>query len=496
MASRIASTAERIVYRIAGLPVAVAASLGAGGGDDPLQSAFAWRYWHPDGAAEWSELFGGLLAWPLAVMLGSLWFTWRNGADIRRRYGKGVSAQFGEQLSLYFSDGVLAPWYYIFSLYDEGGRRRAHGYLQRFETKPNIFPLLKQRRGSPLNDKRHFADYCAERGIPSIPTVLHLDGSQPAASLPDRDLFVKPIKGRGGRGAERWDWIAPGIFAGPSGEELSARDLLTRLVEQSRRDPIIVQPRLRAHRGLLAVTNGALPTVRIVTCLNEMAEPEVIGAVFRMSIGANRTVDNLHAGGIAANVALRSGKLSRATNLGSDARLGWLSAHPDTRAPIEGRTLPLWDETKQLAVAAHREFDDRVVIGWDIAILDDGPLVVEGNGNPDMDILQRFMRHGLREHRFADLLAFHLRRRVPAITERLCANGHAALHESHEAGRLHPHERQANAGRARRRAQLPAEQPGSGELRDPDPSGGGLSGTSAARPDGRARRTRARLGSR
>jgi hypothetical protein len=131
-----------------------------------------------------------------------------------------------------------------------------------------------------------------------------------------------------------------------------------------------------------------------------------------MSIGDNKTVDNLHAGGIAANVSLSDGTLSEATNLGVDARLGWLATHPNTGAQIEGRKLPLWEQTKQLAIAAHREFSDRVVIGWDIAILEDGPIVIEGNGNSDMDILQRFMRVGLRDHRFGELLRFHLRSRL------------------------------------------------------------------------------------
>ena len=78
--------------------------------------------------------------------------------------------------------------------------------------------------------------------------------------------------------------------------------------------------------------------------------------------------------------------------------------------------MPCWDQVKASALAAHRQFDDRVVIGWDIAVLDDGPVFIEGNGNPDLDILQRFMRVGLREHRFAGLLAHHLQQRgaVPA----------------------------------------------------------------------------------
>jgi glutathione synthase/RimK-type ligase-like ATP-grasp enzyme len=97
--------------------------------------------------------------------------------------------------------------------------------------------------------------------------------------------------------------------------------------------------------------------------------------------------------------------------LGSDARLGWLPHHPDTGAQIEGRKLPLWEEVKELALTAHRLFDDRVVIGWDIAMLDGGPILIEGNGNPDMDIIQRFMTTGLRSKRFGELVGHHLRLR-------------------------------------------------------------------------------------
>src|ERR1043165_9615648 len=65
----VASRAERLIYRIAGLPVALSGLLlGSSGGDgaDPLQTAFVWQYWHPIGAGEWSELLGGMVAWPIA----------------------------------------------------------------------------------------------------------------------------------------------------------------------------------------------------------------------------------------------------------------------------------------------------------------------------------------------------------------------------------------------------------------------------------------------
>lgn len=441
---RINARAERLVYRIAGLPAALSAPA------DPLGAAYARRYWRPAGAGEWLELIAALILWPIGVLGASSWYTLRNGAIIRRRYGKGAARQFAEQIGIYFSAGVLAPWYYIFSLHEDDGRQRARSYLQRFETKSAIFPRLKRKGGSPLTDKRRFAQHCSEHGIRTVPTIAELDGAAHVASLPDEDLFVKRSKGRGGKGAERWDRIAPLTFSNPSGERLSAAALLDRLVERSKVERLIVQPRMHAHRDLLEITAGALPTVRIVTCLDEAGEPELIGAVFRMSIGPNSTVDNLHAGGIAAAVDPPSGRLSRATNLGADARLGWLSVHPDTQAPVEGRVLPLWEETKRAALSAHRAFRDRVVIGWDVGILDDGPIVIEGNGNPDMDILQRFMPYGLKRHRFADLLAYHLE-------QRLCAPPPAALDQAHEASRFHPHQRQADAGSAGLGAQLPQE---------------------------------------
>jgi hypothetical protein len=412
----IAEHGERLVYRMAGLPVALSAAwLASQGADvtDPaaMDAVFAARYWHPQGISEWAELMAALIAWPIGLLGGALWYTARNGQIIRRRTGKGIAKQLSEQLRLYFSAGVLAPWYYLFSLDEDSSAAHARTFFQRFETKPVLFMLLKKRKGSPLNDKARFAEYCGKQGLPCVKTLLRFDRKRSTARLPDRDLFVKPQRGRGGRGAERWDRIARNLYSGPAGEQLDSGELLARLVRRSRRQAVIVQPRLSPHPALAGLTAGAFPTVRIVTCLDERGVPEVMVAVFRMSIGANRTVDNMHAGGIAAGVDIATGRLGRASDLGMDASLGWFSAHPDTGAIIEGRVLPSWEEAKRLAIKAHRAFADRTVVGWDIAILDDGPILIEGNGNPDLDIIQRFMRVGLRGHRFGQLVAYHLRRR-------------------------------------------------------------------------------------
>jgi hypothetical protein len=63
-----------------------------------------------------------------------------------------------------------------------------------------------------------------------------------------------------------------------------------------------------------------------------------------------------------------------------------------------------------LARRAHSVFSQRLVAGWDIAILADGPVLVEGNSAPDTDIHQRVSGLPLGESPFATLLVSHLQR--------------------------------------------------------------------------------------
>jgi hypothetical protein len=96
--------------------------------------------------------------------------------------------------------------------------------------------------------------------------------------------------------------------------------------------------------------------------------------------------------------------------MGTKRDSGIFSTHPLTGAPIAGREVPSWNEVLDLARRAHAAFPDHVAIGWDIAILEDGPALVEGNKSPDLDIIQRTHGGPVGNSRFGELLAFHLRR--------------------------------------------------------------------------------------
>jgi putative polysaccharide biosynthesis protein len=406
----------RLVYRVAGLPIA-ARALRHPPPHSPgklVRSAYRTFYWTPHSPAELLELLMGLILSPVIAVGMMILFTARNGEIIKGQTGRSIAAQLGDQVWLYVKAGVLPPWYYIYELHRHPVKRAARSFIQRCECKSGVPALLKGIRppASQLTDKVEFARWCAEKSIPTIPVlaVVREDGVDGIRSLDQLalDLFVKPVGGKGGRGTERWDYLGQGRHGSSHGQELDTVGMLISIAAGSWSGPRIIQPRIRNHPDLLSLNNDALATVRALTCLDEAGKPELLGAVLRMAIGSNHIVDNLHAGGIAAAVDLASGRLGRASNLGMDCGLGWLDRHPDSGAPITGFKLPHWDEFRDFTESAHRAFADRIMVGWDIAITSEGLLVVEGNGSPDLDIMQRAYRRGWMTDRLGQLLSHHV----------------------------------------------------------------------------------------
>ena len=414
---RIARTqATKLVYRVAGLPIAVRA-LRHPPRHSPgklVRSAYRTRYWNPHSTRGLAGLLIALLLSPLIVIGMMLWFTVRNGSAIKVSAKRSIAAQLGDQVWLYVKAGVLPPWYYIYELHRHPVKREARSFIQRCECKDGVPALFKNMKppSSELTDKAEFARWCEAHGIPTVPVlaVVREDGVDGLRSLEQiaLDLFVKPVNGKGGRGAQRWDYLGDGRYRSSEGRELDAIGMLIAIAAASWSGHRLLQPRIRNHPELAPLNNGALATVRALTCLNESGNPELLGAVLRMAIGKNQVVDNLHAGGIAAAVDLATGRLGLASNLGMDCSLGWLDRHPSSGAQIAGFRLPNWDDFQAFAERAHRAFSDRILVGWDIAITPDGLILVEGNGAPDLDIMQRAYRRGWMTGRLGQLLGHHV----------------------------------------------------------------------------------------
>jgi len=355
---------------------------------------------------------------PLRFAAVFAWHCLHSHARVERSHGKDALRQTGEAIAAAFADGVPAENYYKFEMFVDERRALARHYIHRREFKGaggvnRQFKALRRSQGrtTPLGDKAAFARHCLAHGLPATPVLAFGRGgrllqSPPDGRLPQADLFAKPIKGRGGHGAEVWHCVGPERYRRGDGRTLDGAGLLRHVADGG----MVLQPRRRNHVDLAGIAGGVLATVRVVTCLDERLQPELTHALLRMARDENATVDNFHAGGIAAAVDLASGRLGRATDLGLKDGSGWHAAHPVFGARIEDRVLPHWTAVQALALDAHARFCDHAVIGWDVAILADGVELVEGNGAPDLDIVQRVHGAPAGLHRLGALLAHHASR--------------------------------------------------------------------------------------
>lgn len=402
-------------------------------GQDPAGSASGYlrRQWIRGAwrRGSWGDRIGFVVAillwWPTTI-LHAAYLAARLGPSRAKTSGKPPFRQFAEQIAVAAQWMVPPLWYYTFEFFDDERRAHAADYLQRVQVKPFIYRWLidrKQRKelGVPFASKIHFSKICRAHGIKAS-TVIATVGPKAIVfhdpdmtELPPRDLFVKIKTGRGGRGAEKWTF-ASGLYRNAGGASLTAAALAEHLKRRSTFDKRVVEYCLTNHGDLADLNLGSLATARIVTARNETGGIEATHAVFRMPQRPGAEVDNIHAGGIAAAVDLATGKLGRATDLGVRVDSAWHARHPVTGAPIEGRVLPCWPEALELVTRAHDVIGDRIVVGWDVAILEDGPCLIEGNGKPDVDLIQRPHRTGLGNSRLGVLLAHHLKNALAGDT--------------------------------------------------------------------------------
>lgn len=375
-----------------------------------IHRAYCRALWRERGFLGRLRLLVWYLAWPPLFAFTCIWVTILNGRAIARRTGKSVARQVMEQLIVAWQFGCLPPSYYMFELFDDRLRAHAGDYLHRFEIKGGIYRLMKSEAIPNIGKKNKFTDRCKANDLP-VPEIhlIHRVGDPiTALQLPPGDLFIKPVHSEGGTGAEAWLIEADGRYRSLADDECLSQTALVERIKASDQD-VMIQTRLLNHEAIRDLSNGALMTVRLITLLNERGAYEATHAGLRMAIGANRLVDNSHAGGIIATIDMKSGRLGRASDIGLRPHIGWCTHHPDTGALIEGRVLPLWPETIAVACRAHAAFAPRMIVGWDIAITSKGLLLIEGNGAPGIDLLQRAAREPIGNSRLGELLAFHLR---------------------------------------------------------------------------------------
>lgn len=263
-----------------------------------------------------------------------------------------------------------------------------------------------------VQHKNVFADSLVARGLgemaPETYGTVSDRGFRPrseaahARLLEQEAVVVKPVRGHGGRGVRL---LSPDQVL----ESTAARGA-----------ELLVQERLSAHPLLDGIWPGSLNTLRVLAVRVADGTTVLAAAAHRFGTAETVPVDNGSSGGLWAPVDVETGRMGAALRHPQEPRRCEYPAHPDTGARIDGVVVPGWADVRQLVLQLMAAFPETDHVGWDVALTDQGPRVIEGNGV--MPALSMFQYSGsfLDDPRLRDFYVRHglLSRRVVRRAER------------------------------------------------------------------------------
>ena len=190
----------------------------------------------------------------------------------------------------------------------------------------------------------------------------------------DSDLSRKLIENKGEK-------IVFKVFNGKCGQQVQIKKAnefnngsLVQFMEQNNFD--LAEEYIVQHPSLMALSPTAVNTIRIITQLNLKNEVDLLGCRLRISVNAE--VDNMAAGNIAALVDESTGVVLEPA-VYSDITKQQERAHPVTGVNIVGFQIPYWQETISMVKKAAKLHPENRSVGWDVAMTQNGPELIEGN---------------------------------------------------------------------------------------------------------------------
>jgi hypothetical protein len=149
----------------------------------------------------------------------------------------------------------------------------------------------------------------------------------------------------------------------------------------------VMQALLKSHAAIRKINSSALNTTRIVTYIKN-GEPTYL-AGFQVFATNGENTDSWHKGSVCVSIDIEHECLKGEGyyNL-SVAEKSTTAKHPDSGIVFDGYPLPHLKNAVGLCIKAHKLLYFNFIIGWDVAITDTGPIIIEANEKPGMNVVQ------------------------------------------------------------------------------------------------------------
>lgn len=175
-------------------------------------------------------------------------------------------------------------------------------------------------------------------------------------------IIVKPIDGEGGTGIEKIN-----INRNTDGKKLY------RSLRKS--GQVLVEDFVKQHADMNSLYKNSVNTLRLFTFIENGKVTFLQGI---LKIGNGGVVDNFSSGGMYTFVN-QNGKVT-VPAIDKDDKI--YEKHPKTKKEFVGFQVPMFKEAVNLVKNAAKEIPEVAYVGWDVAISEEGPVLIEGNCFP------------------------------------------------------------------------------------------------------------------
>lgn len=183
-------------------------------------------------------------------------------------------------------------------------------------------------------------------------------------------------------------------LAGSNVKKLSSKDIkdIDSFYNEITNNNILLESYVRQHKLVSAFAPKSVNTIRVMT-FSYKGESEIILAMMRFGNG-HENVDNFHKGGMGALVDIETGKL---VGNAVDKDDNIFDRHPYSNIKFDGFQIPNWEIIKNTCLEAALVNENIHMVGWDVAVTDDGCTFIEGNRRAGWDLPQVLFNRGRKD---------------------------------------------------------------------------------------------------
>lgn len=337
------------------------------------------------------------------------------GVRKAKKSGKGMLGMIWEIAQLRRGQGQIRPdEYFMYGLYDdarysketkrtflsEQGKQLDSPWQAVAKDKPLMTAML-QGLGLPtpetqaiMHSCRTVADAVPLRNRADVCRFLREQASYP--------IFGKPFDSACSMGTAKIDSYDADRDAVVLGDDLIPVEGFAEMVEGLGR-AYIFQTLMLPHPEIAKIIGPSVSSVRMFVFSDENG-CDVFRAAWKIPASANVADNFWRLGNMLAGIDGETGKIVKTMHR-TPAGLEPIDAHPATGVSFTDLVFPHWDEMKATVLAAAVNLPGCHFQGWDVALTDRGPILVElegDGGNPIME--QLCFESGLLNERYQNIV--------------------------------------------------------------------------------------------